>query len=734
MGKLGQSRQFLVVSYGATLCGVLSLYVTGGIGVGVFAIVFALTVISFVTEQTRFRMPNRVALGFIIVLMLAILVEWRLSMLANVSLSSSSSGSFAKLLLSLAVVKLFQVKASRDWIFVYLIAFFEIVLAAGIGINILFIAVFIGYVFFVCLAIVLLEIQHSKDFVFSEKVYFSPSLSGKVANRGEFRRVIGFSVFTVVLVTFLAVPLFFALPRFGGAGFGSGFGEASSISGFSSRVSLGDIATLKLSNDPVMRVRVEGNADPTSFYWRGVTLDNFNGREWTNTTEFKVPKVLRNSDGEFEIASGNGGRIEVRQEFYLEPIGSPVLFSLSKPIRVDAKFRMLTVANDDTLSSFSAGLERVKYSVVSVQNALSYEDLNSDPYKLMTDDAIEFLQLPDSIDPRFDSLAKRIAADSGARTAYEKSKAIEEYLSSELTYSLKLKATGSDPLADFLFNIRAGHCEYFASSMVVLLRTQGIAARIVNGFQRGDYNSTSETYLVRQRNAHSWVEVYFPKYNAWIQFDPTPPAGRYQPPANLGITGQFQSYLDALETLWITYFVGFDSTGQESMTKSMVRRLSDAQLSVARFISETRSQIELIIEDLKGSGGRGEQIRAFLSIGVILGAFLMVFSMLFFVLRRLLNFEAIRSFFGLRNRRIEDPRIAFYLKMQQIFAGHGIYRSESQTPLEFAIDTKIPEAVLVTKKYNGVRFGDRMLTKSEEAEVKNWIARIRETLARDEKD
>src|SRR5213079_3163916 len=87
-------------------------------------------------------------------------------------------------------------------------------------------------------------------------------------------------------------------------------------------------------------------------------------------------------------------------------------------------------------------------------------------------------------------------------------------------------AGGRDPLADFLFNVKVGHCEYFATAMAVMLRTRGIGSRVVNGFLPGEYNQAAGAFTVRQSDAHSWVEVYFPQADSWITFDPTPPAGR----------------------------------------------------------------------------------------------------------------------------------------------------------------------------------------------------------------
>ena len=101
-----------------------------------------------------------------------------------------------------------------------------------------------------------------------------------------------------------------------------------------------------------------------------------------------------------------------------------------------------------------------------------------------------------------------------------------------------MKASGDEPLADFLFNIREGHCEYFSTAMAIMLRTQGIATRIVNGFQQGDFNETAGVYVVKQRDAHSWVEVYFPETDSWVTFDPTPSERQFSSTASTTLAGK----------------------------------------------------------------------------------------------------------------------------------------------------------------------------------------------------
>ena len=126
-----------------------------------------------------------------------------------------------------------------------------------------------------------------------------------------------------------------------------------------------------------------------------------------------------------------------------------------------------------------------------------------------------------TLDPRIKPLADQITSQH--RESIRQSCQLERYLNTHYAYTLDLTGPrASDPLANFLFVRRSGHCEYFASAMTVMLRAEGIPARYVTGFLPGEYNDVGGDYIIRQSDAHAWVEVYFPGYG-WITFDPTPP-------------------------------------------------------------------------------------------------------------------------------------------------------------------------------------------------------------------
>ncbi len=205
------------------------------------------------------------------------------------------------------------------------------------------------------------------------------------------------------------------------------------------------------------------------------------------------------------------------------------------------------------------------------------------------------MQLPDKFDERIAALATEITGKYKNR--YDKAKAVENYLQTQFGYTLEMKAGGEEPLADFLFNVREGHCEYFATAMAIMLRTQGIATRIVNGFQQGEYNETADVYIVKQKDAHSWVEVYFPGENAWIPFDPTPFAGQFDDStATSGIFGKFNNYLEALETFWIQYFVSYDNQEQRSLMRSVKNSFADYQAKTSIWLNDMQYQFDRLVE------------------------------------------------------------------------------------------------------------------------------------------
>jgi hypothetical protein len=136
-----------------------------------------------------------------------------------------------------------------------------------------------------------------------------------------------------------------------------------------------------------------------------------------------------------------------------------------------------------------------------------------------------------SVTGRTIALANEIIATAKAETPYDKAKAIETWLRLNIAYneSIPQPPSNQDPVDWVLFDFKQGYCNYYASAMVVMLRTIGIPARMAAGFAEGTWNSDEDAFVVQERDAHTWVEVYFPGYG-WVEFEPT----AAQSPVNRG--------------------------------------------------------------------------------------------------------------------------------------------------------------------------------------------------------
>jgi hypothetical protein len=270
-----------------------------------------------------------------------------------------------------------------------------------------------------------------------------------------------------------------------------------------------------------------------------------------------------------------------------------------------------------------------------------------------------------------------------------------------------MRASGPDPVADFLFNVKAGHCEYFSTAMTLMLRTRGIAARVVNGFLPGEYNEAAGAYTVRQSDAHSWVEVYFPESRSWITFDPTPAAGKTEP-LRTGFAAQLGKYAEALELMWFQYVVGYDKQEQRSLATSLHNHLFDS----GRFISQTLATIK--------NATPGNLPIAVVIALVLLGVFVVL------VIARRVRLHGWRRAFRLspRESRVEFSTVLFYERLTNLLAQRGKLRDSHLTPLEFASGLESQSALRITLAYNRVRFGGQHLSSAELREIEHALAEL----------
>jgi hypothetical protein len=289
-----------------------------------------------------------------------------------------------------------------------------------------------------------------------------------------------------------------------------------------------------LSQDVVMTIRTGElpplvnpalTANAPRYYWRSTTYDTYVSAGWVTSSalpqryEANTPLIPGLLDGyrtlhlDVEMAQPEG-----------KLFWSGILFSTDAPIRADWRVRPQSnlFADKSTLLEadiFVVASSALAYEAESYIPRVTIEELRAASTDYPTAIRDRYLRLPSSVPERVHQLAREIT--QGKTNAYDKAKAIESFLR-EYPYDLEVPAPPEDnDVADyFLFDLKKGYCDYYATAMVVLARASGLPARFVSGYSSGSYDAANAQYIVRELNAHSWAEVYFPEFG-WIEFEPT---------------------------------------------------------------------------------------------------------------------------------------------------------------------------------------------------------------------
>ncbi len=453
------------------------------------------------------------------------------------------------------------------------------------------------------------------------------------------------------------VPVFWLLPRFSDPFFMGQGGRGLDIgTGFSDQVRLDGIGRIRGNVEVAMRL---GFLDQQTTQWlgglrlRGATYDIYAGDHWEQT---EGRMRLRPRSGQalvFDPAPAVSSA-----EVWLEPLGSRALIVPNTTVRMISDFGGALETNDaGALRFLIPPTETVNYRV----------DLGAQPPQWATAPQTEDDPTLDQsgVSARIAELAQRIA---GEGSGGERARRLETHLQSEYQYDLELLGSGGNgAIETFLFEKRAGHCEYFASALVLMLRSQGIPARFVTGFL-GAENSPLGYAIVRQGNAHAWVEAYVPE-EGWVVFDPTPPSGRPGVGSGSALELARQAY-DWLVFSWDRYVLAFGSGQQQRLFADLWRRLRATFASVKGDVGE----------DAAGVGPIGSPQVAMTSEDESHVELLVVLALLPLV--TLLG----GIWWWLRSRRSLDL-MRSYLRLRRSAARHGL--EVTAAPLEFVEQCRV---------------------------------------------
>lgn len=543
-----------------------------------------------------------------------------------------------------------------------------------------------------------LELQHGDD----ERVLGSELEKSSLATPAFFAGT-----------TLLALPLFavtatffFMFPRVG-FGYFSGFGARTErIAGFGDDIQLGGFGTIR--DDPTVIVRLKPSEMPDppprsiSIRLRGTSFDLYEKGRWTRSRTYSV-EVPRSGD-EYPIFRPRKAG-DWSYTVILDPIDESVLFLPEGTVSITIPPRVQSGRERYWPIYYSPGLDfRYRHQVEGQMTYKAYVDPLLDRYpERFTSTAVDrYLVMPDDYE-RVTELARQVA---GAETDPKViTKRIERFLgsNSDFRYTVDQPDTsGRDPLHVFLFDVKAGHCEYFSSAMAIMLRSLGIPARNVTGFLGADFNPYGGYYAVRNGNAHSWVEAFVD--GEWVTFDPTPSQAVAAPS---GVLLKVRQIMDALRIRWAEYIVEYS-----------VRDQARALAKIADWYHRLRVRSGMAPKDTQNEQrDTGPQVLKNLNYKkalIVLFPLLLIGAIVGWMMRRRRPASVVRAL-----DEEQEQALQLYLSLEQRLRAAGHPRAPDVTPQElsdrlrqegFAAADAVEE---VTHAYLAARFGGKGIGEDE---------------------
>jgi len=464
----------------------------------------------------RYFSINRNLLNFITIIFI-VLIFMRITLQDIITPALES-------LVVLLSIKFIEDKDTRDYLQIFLISILIFVGTTIFSFEISFIIYFLIFIFLFNLAIVFLT-------------YFSQDRK-LILNFKEITKI----SYKTTLIPLISIPitvfLFFTLPRTPYPFFNFSGSTLTARSGFSENVKLGTVSNIQEDNSIIFRANME-KIDDEYLYWRGITLEYFEGDEWSDIDTGPIDKKIK--------VEGD----TIYQTIYLEPYSGTYFFGLDKPVNITGN-RNIYKKDDFTFYAKDILSNRVRYDVISILSDTIEEKIAQNSY---------YLQLPENISQDIKNLSLSFQSGNELDTV----KNVENYLKNgDYRYSLKNLPTSNKPIDEFLFDKKQGNCEYFATSMAIILRVNGIPSRVVAGYRGGVYNDLGNYYILRQSDAHLWVEAYIDNIG-WIRFDPTTSLLSEEFISNSKKISKFSLFIDTINYYYNTLIINYDFEKQISL-------------------------------------------------------------------------------------------------------------------------------------------------------------------------
>jgi protein-glutamine gamma-glutamyltransferase len=690
------ARYFKASSYCLIASGFIAIAATGKIGM-LFPSVFALILAAswfLDTEKIRRHAPgwalNSIVLAYLPVFILDYLF-W----------SHSLMFALIHLILFAAAIKLLTLAQDSDYFILYLISFAELIAASTITMNLIFGVCFLLFLISGVSALILFEMRRSNAHLRNQAVVqplvVPQNLKGtpwELFSPFPAWLLFAMTLGIALLIMTIAVPVFFLLPRVTSGLQNRPPGKTELVTGFSDRVELGKSGSIGQSNAIVMRIKISdsGSGYPTDLKWRGLAFDYYDGRSWSRTDSHRIQTP---GQGQFyKLETSAKGANLLFQTFFVEALSTDVVFAANKALAISRDVGKLQQDSNQCLFAARPPFTKLRYSAISDLSRVNPDEFQNTG-DVPPDNLSIYLQKPIS-DPRITELAGQ--ATEGAASGYSRALQMERYLRSHYRYSLELPKIpkSKDPLSAFLFETKKGHCEYFASAMAIMLRSIGIPSRLINGFQSGEYNQIGGHWIVRQYNAHSWVEAYFPS-SGWVTFDPTPPE---MTPSKPAIARFLSDLTDAIDLWWWDGVLDYDLLKQ-------YRVLGGMRSAIEQFQLKSTGILGSVWDAIRGKANLKQMhYTPVKRIPWVLLTAVVLIALLAGKHRRKIRHWLQRTLHS------NNPSLAahgFYMNALLLLYEKGMKRSRGQTLMEFALSLKGHPAaepfLTLTRMYNAARFG-----------------------------
>jgi protein-glutamine gamma-glutamyltransferase len=606
------------------------------------------------------------------------------------------------------LVRFYSASTDRDALFLSMLSFAAILAAAILTVDTLFLTLF--FLFLLCGISTFIGLELRRG----AKGAILPILRHRETER-KLNRSLSLAALSVAVGTILLGGMFFFFfPRFSAGYLGRVSFSPTLMTGFTEDVELGQIGEIKKSSAVVMRVETRKPIGYEWLRWRGIALTTFDGKRWSSNGG-NPQRLGTRADGWIHapesVEKENTSGQTVNYTVFLEPVATNAIFVPGRVLSLQGNFsggatnsfaamqrNFLLTDETETLKVPFPNFAAIRYAGNSRLPPRDAGKLRAAATDYSIDITSTYLQLPAALDRRIPELAREVTRN--AKTPFDKALRIEAYLRTRFAYTLNLTGKpGQDPLAHFLFETRAGHCEYFASAMAIMLRTLGIPSREVNGFLPGEYNDLGGDYIVRASDAHSWVEVYFPG-NGWQVFDPTPSSieGGNSLWTRLGL------YIDWMQITWNEWVIGYDFAHQVTLAQNLQRGSKNWGESARTWFDRKQQEGKRWLKSWQLEHG---SLGYLLPVALVLLLLALRYNVPAEVIRRVRLFLRIRAAKSGRS----DPQLAsrLYAELLRILARRGLLRTETQTPLEFAAAVNSPQLAPAvqefTQLYVNARFG-----------------------------